>query len=320
LTKPPTPCRSLRCGLRIGPSRSSCRTLPRSKCSPTKADPFHLQDLNAADTEPHGNEASSEQRFLAPSALQLNRRFGRSKTMGAPISTHISVAVVAPGGGTGINSSVYASLGRQDGFSVNIIGQSRAPYDRYPTSWATEGAPPPNLETFAMDLQAQNCFDKADCLVFGSRGGQVVLPTLWNVCGAAIPPAIVINGGCAMGLPIPVRWPELAVTFLLLGGNDYFRGQMPENEYIADAQRRVPRASTSTAVLFVREMSHMPQAQLLTSILPTMIRAVTSWKSLGDPPLSDFCTLLASLRKGGWSGSLSYKVVSGDGWEVESFP
>merc|ERR1711920_363835 len=94
--------------------------------------------------------------------------------------------------------------------SVKILGESRAPYDRYPACWINKGAPPPNLETFALDLLAQNCLDDADCIVVGSRGGQVVLPTLWHACGKNTPPAIVVNGGCAMSLPTQVRWPESA--------------------------------------------------------------------------------------------------------------
>ena len=35
------------------------------------------------------------------------------------------------------------------------------------------------------------------CMVFGSRGGQVVLPELWAALGNKVPPSIVINGGAA---------------------------------------------------------------------------------------------------------------------------
>merc|ERR1712217_653979 len=118
-----------------------------------------------------------------------------------------------------------------------------------------------------------------NCLIFGSRGGQVVLPTLWQARGEDVPPAVVINGGCAMDLPIPVRWPNSAVTFLLLGGKDYFKGQFSMDAYVANSQRKVPPKNTTTAILLVHEMTHMPQTDLLIATLHHMIYAVTKWKS-----------------------------------------
>jgi hypothetical protein len=273
------------------------------------ADPFGLNDDSQSCAAPHSFDT-----------IQVSRPKRRSKTLGAELTKQVSVSVVAPGGGTGINSSVYSALAQKEGFSVSILGQSRAPYDRYPASWANEGCPPPNLETFGLELLAQNCFHNLDCLVVGSRGGQVVLPTLWAECGAAIPPAVVMNGGCAMGLPTPVCWPENAVTFLLLGGNDYFRGSVSVNEYLSDSQRRVPMANSTTAILLVNEMTHMPQAHLLASILHRMILAATSWKDTDQIPLDHFIAILSSLRKGGWSGKLSFKTTPGDAWETEAFP
>jgi len=240
--------------------------------------------------------------------------------MGAEPSSHVAVSVVAPGGGTGINSAVYAALGRKEGFSVEIVGQSRAPYDRYPASWANQGSPSPNLETFALDLVSRDCLESTDCLVVGSRGGQVVLPTLWQALGEDVPPAIVMNGGCAMGLPTPVHWPNTAATFLLLGGNDYFRGNLNMEDYLADAQNRVPEANVTTAIVLVREMLHMPQAELLNAILLHMIRAITSWKSSDCVPLDELHIILGNLRRGGWSGKLTYKTGRGKAWKTETFP
>jgi hypothetical protein len=291
----------------IRPMGPTCHTVTHSSFATQYADPFHLNDATPTGLDD-------------PDTLQPRRRYRRSKTLGAEISTDISVSVVAPGGGTGINSSVYASLGRKDNISLNYLGHSRAPYDRYPESWDEEGGPPPNLETFALDVVAQNRLDNVDCLVAGSRGGQVVLPTLWKMMGVDVPPAVVMNGGCAMSLPSPVQWPEDAVTFLLLGGHDYFKGQRTIGEYLEDTQRRVPRANATTAILLVHEMTHMPQAPLLAAILYRMIRAVTSWKSSGCVPFDSFRTILTSLLKGGWSGMLSFKTAPGDGWEIESFP
>ncbi|CAK0849158.1 unnamed protein product [Prorocentrum cordatum] len=74
-------------------------------------------------------------------------------------------------------------------------GSSRAPYDRYPPHWQ-DGSPPPNLESFASDLVASDAVGATDVLVFGSRGGQVVLPEFWRQCGPEVPPCFVMNGGC----------------------------------------------------------------------------------------------------------------------------
>jgi hypothetical protein len=273
--------------------------------------------------EQAGSAEASQQETIASSvdAGGVRRRTRRSKTLGAEIMKEMFVSVVGPGGGTGINASVYAALAKKEGFSVNILGQSRAPYDRYPASWAKEGgAPAPNLESFALDLLNDRSIENVDCLVVGSRGGQVVLPTFWEGRGAAVPPTVVMNGGCAMNLPTVVHWPETAVSFLLLGGQDYFRGQLSIVEYMKDAQRRVPDANSTTAILLVNEMTHMPQAQLLTAILHLMIRAATSWKRSGDIPMDDFQTILRNLRKGAWSGNLSFKSGSGDVWQHEAFP
>jgi len=219
-----------------------------------------------------------------------------------------------------MNASVYSTLARKQGFSVDILGQSRAAYDRYPTSWANDGCPPPNLETFALDLATKGCIQKTDCLVVGSRGGQVVLPTLWQALGSEVPPAVIMNGGCAMGLPTPVHWPSSAVSFLLLGGADYFRGQMDMREYLADARSHVPESNETTAILLVHEMVHMPQSELLTAILPHMLRAVTSWNATADIPLDEFHSILENLRRGGWSGKFTYKTDKGDAWETQAFP
>jgi hypothetical protein len=219
-----------------------------------------------------------------------------------------------------MNAAVYEGLQRKHGVAVNILGQSRAPYDRYPAAWANDGAPAPNLETFALDLAGNGCLEKTDSLVVGSRGGQVVLPTLWQARGDDVPPTVVMNGGCAMGLPMPVLWPENAVTFLLLGGQDYFRGQLGVDQYLADAAQRVPSANTTTAILLVHQMVHMPQSDLLTAVLLPMMRAVKSWKSSGQIPLNEFCIILENLCKGSWSGKLTYKIADGDSWKTEAFP
>jgi len=296
------------------PARARCHTVMNMNfADPTDSLGLGMAGMTSPTNAPPAPPANNE-------ALRAHRRTHRSKTMGDMPSSHVTVSVVAPGGGTGINASVYQALGRKEDFTVNITGQSRAQYDRYPVAWGGDGAPAPNLESFAMDLAAQGILDSTDCLVVGSRGGQVVLPTLWRVKGDEVPPTVVMNGGCAMGLPIQVPWPDAAVSFLLLGGKDYFHGNMGMAEYLADAKSRVPVANETTAILLVHEMVHMPQADLLNAVLMHMIRAVTSWKSAGRVPIEEFKFILGNVRRGGWTGKLTYKTGPGDAWSTEAFP
>lgn len=229
------------------------------------------------------------------------------------------VAVIAPGGGTGINGAVYEELGKDPRFKLDIIGRSRAPYDCYPPAFQN-GAPAPNLESFANDVMSKGILEQTDCLVVGSRGGQVVLPTFWQLMGASVPPAVVINGGVAMGSPIPVVWPDSAVTFLLIGGQDYFRGDFSMEEHLEDAMRRVPKANCTTAILYVNEMPHMPQATLLRAVLPHMIQVVLAWKAGRKDSVSEqMSVILQALNKAGWSGRLVFKRSFRE-WEDIEFP
>lgn len=222
----------------------------------------------------------------------------------------LRLAVFAPGAGTHQNRTVYADMRRSGRFQLEELGRSRADYDRYPYPWA-QGVPAPNLESFTLDQLARNAFTPYDCLVFGSRGGQVGLPLVWQRLGANTPPAVVINGGCAMALPVPVHWPQQAVAFLLLGGRDYFRGKTAIEKYIAEAKSRVPAGNLTTAILHVNEMAHMPQTALLALVLPQMIQTVHASKELGITATNAFSDMLAALSQGGWTGLLSYKDKAG---------
>jgi len=230
----------------------------------------------------------------------------------------VSVAVVAPGAGTGFNRSAYTALERRSGLNVTIKGHSHAPYDCYPQTW-NSGHPAPNLETFAMDLIQEGIMEQNQCLVLGSRGGQVVLPALWAARGNSVPPSVVINGGCARDdLPAVPAWPDQAVTFLLIGGKDYFRGQLKIDEYLNSTMRNVPRQNTTTAILLVNDMVHMPQTSMLDSILRHLIMAAVSWKASSVPPQEEFNSIVNVLHKTNWSGRLVYKT-SENSWDDITF-
>lgn len=233
-----------------------------------------------------------------------------------PEVTH--VAVVSPGAGTGMNRVVFDTLRHSGRFSWTFVGRSRDVYDRYPESWPT-GCPAPNLMTFAKE----EVWPKlkrlgSQCLLCGSRGGQVVLPFLWQVLKSSAPPAIVINGGCAMALPESPKWPRQAVTFLLLGGQDYFRGDKTPEEYVERTKDCVPEENLSTAILYVEEMLHMPQAELLARVLPAMLWAIRKWRETSQLPLQELTWLLSTLRTSEWSGRLLWKRSTG-GWSDFTF-
>mmetsp|Transcript_163646 Transcript_163646/g.314331 ORF Transcript_163646/g.314331 Transcript_163646/m.314331 type:complete len:580 (-) Transcript_163646:226-1965(-) len=216
----------------------------------------------------------------------------------------LTVAVVAPGAGTGRNASVYKNLTEDQAFEVEVWGKSGATYDRYPAGWPT-GAEAPNLESFGLQVLSQGILPRCDCLIFGSRGGQVVLPSFWQERGSDVPPAIVINGGCAS--PSVCRlWPDEAVVFLLIGGKDYFSGGADAEKYMQSTKHCVPPASTTCAILFIREMEHMPQSSLLTSIIGHIIRALVNWKSSRVAPKQNFNEMMDALSTGAWSGCFSY--------------
>jgi len=251
----------------------------------------------------HAQQPRPSRSSITPTASpahQAQQQPSRSSAAGPA-----AVSVVAPGGGTGINREVYNELGQDPRFTVDIVGQSRAPYDCYPPEWS-HGGPPPNLASFADEVYRHGWVEKSDLFVFGSRGGQVVLPNLWQRLGDRMPPAVVINGGCAMNLPRRINWPDTAITFLLIGGQDNFRGKATVEEYIAETRKYVPVRNGTTAILYVSEMGHMPQAALLRVVLPIMLRALQSWKVRGATPKDEFRQLLAAVNKDGWSGRLMF--------------
>jgi len=230
----------------------------------------------------------------------------------------VSVSVVAPGAGTHANSHVYAAVAKQPSFSISFLGRSRAEYDRYPPSWP-EGCSEPNLGSFGQTLLAQGELEESDCLVFGSRGGQVVLPLFWKAYGPAVPPALVVNGGCAMKVPGGASWPDEAVTVLLLGGRDFFRGHATEPVYLDETKARVPEGNSTTAILYVREMEHMPQPPLFALVLGHLILVLRTWAiSSKQAPVAALDSLTEALSKHGWSGLLLYTRGPGQ-WTSGSF-
>lgn len=228
------------------------------------------------------------------------------------------IAVIGPGAGLNANQAVYHKLDHDARFRMHVLGQRGEKYDRYPEYW-DGGSASPNLESFATELLSQGTLEQADCILAGSRGGQVVVPCVWRALGDKVPPAVVINGGCAMTIPgPPVQWPVKAVTIIILGGADYFRGRLSGREYLSASTARVPQGNSSTAILYIREMEHMPQASLMQVILQPLLLAAIYWKASGRAPKHELRNIAQDLDGGKWSGYLTFLVGPGS-WEEVSF-
>ncbi len=141
-----------------------------------------------------------------------------------------------------------------------------------------------------------------DCLVCGSRGGQVTLPALW-LLGLRLP-CVVINGGCARE-SVGWTWPAGVPVVLLSGGDDFFnesRGSWAVGEpdphtdplqyqdclYLAELWAAVPPQSRpTTAILHLPGMGHRPDAELLASLLPALVEYASSRLSDTTKPTTD---------------------------------
>jgi len=258
-----------------------------------------------------GRESSSEDMVRLPTRARALSQPPPREDPAKKSSVCSKIVVIAPGAGMHQNGSVYLELGNEPSFQVHKIGHSQAKYDKYPPEWPG-GSNPPNLVSFAQDFLQHGSLDKADCLILGSRGGQVILPHLWERRGSLLPPTVVINGGCALKLPKPVQWPAEAVTFLLLGGKDHFcKGKQIET-HMGEIQSKVPKTNSTTAILYVNEMPHMPQGNLLGLVLPRMVRCNLAWRSSPTtPPAALFADLAEACGQLGYSGQLAFTVGPG---------
>eukprot|EP00434_Breviolum_minutum_P004901 symbB.v1.2.004324.t1/scaffold188.1/size279614/13 len=197
------------------------------------------------------------------------------------------VGVVGPGAGVG-------SIG-----NVEMVGRKGMPYDRYPDTWQS-GGPAPNLQSFGEDVVRIGVHRRVDCFLFGSRGGQVVLPILWQSLQNATPPRP------------PICWPERAVTVMLLGGQDFFRTGISRDEYLQRTLESVPDSNQTTAFLFVPEMKHMPQEQVARAALRHLIFAALAWI-----PLDHLGNAAEALLNEGFAGFLCFK--SARSWSRKYF-
>lgn len=181
----------------------------------------------------------------------------------------------------------------------------------------------------AADVPAESCMTPRDvshfdCLLCGSRGGQVTLVALWRL-GCRLP-CVVINGGCARA-EAGWAWPAGVPVVLLTGGDDFFnphRGSWEPGEsahdphddrhdplrysdraYVHDVWNAIPEHARSTAALVhVPSMGHHPDPALLSALLPKLVAWAAAGlapeaKPTGDGLQGKPCLLLSASSAGG---------------------
>eukprot|EP00933_Yihiella_yeosuensis_P071135 TRINITY_DN7932_c1_g3_i1.p1 TRINITY_DN7932_c1_g3~~TRINITY_DN7932_c1_g3_i1.p1 ORF type:complete len:583 (+),score=144.87 TRINITY_DN7932_c1_g3_i1:93-1841(+) len=248
----------------------------------------------------------------------LNMSGDAEKVPSNLIKKAAKISLIAPGGGLGSVGCVYSKLDADSRFQVDVVGRKGILYDAYPECWDC-GAPPPNLASFGADIVSMEVPEQTDCFICGSRGGQVVLPEIWRSYGNESPPSVVINGGCAMSLPgPPFEWPDLAVTVMLLGGQDFFKGSRSSKRYLDDTCKEVSPRNSSTILIYLPEMKHMPQLEILDVLMTPMVLAALSAKDLPleQGPLPLLREALGVLEVRGWGGHLRYTSAPGEWKEM----
>lgn len=119
---------------------------------------------------------------------------------------------------------------------------------------------------------------KLDCLVCGSRGGQVTLLALW-ARGLRLP-AVVINGGCARA-KVAWMWPAGVPVVLLTCGRDFFNEHKlkldGDKVYVHELWASVPPASKAhTAIVHLPLSEHHLADEVLRTLLPACVRYAAS--------------------------------------------
>ncbi|CAJ1428914.1 unnamed protein product [Effrenium voratum] len=120
-----------------------------------------------------------------------------------------------------------------------------------------------------------------------------------------------------MNLPGPkIAWPNQAVNILLLGGQDFFKGQKSSSEYLASTKKCIP-VNTRTAIIYVRQMQHVPQKALLQMVLRPLVLAAAAWQFSKINPEEQLRAVTNQLEMMNWSGALL--VLTAGAWKESTF-
>ena len=137
-------------------------------------------------------------------------------------------------------------------------------YDNYPVIWNSKNNPF-TLVDIVPDLILPKITSgiEPDVILCGSRGGQIILPTLWQY--GYNYPAVVINGDIVNYYKkTKQKFPDNLKLVLLVGGKDYFKNY----------DTIISQAPWQPGIFIVRDpvMSHMPNYNRLNKMLPAMIQ------------------------------------------------
>jgi hypothetical protein len=191
------------------------------------------------------------------------------------------IVIIIPGSSYFTLHQTYNNL--KNKYNVITVGHSclGTGYDRYPSLWK-KGTDDINLVSMVTDTEMinpitqnielgielciKNELEKGpiDCIVCGSRGGQVVLPTLWKL-GIDIP-CVITNAGC-IDSPCFHAYPISRVVFSTFG-KDYFHTKNPQISINA-----LQKCAKSSILVHSYFEQHLPNDEYYKNILPLMIEA-----------------------------------------------
>lgn len=217
--------------------------------------------------------SSQSTAVLAKDALERN----------IPCVAKQNIVVILPGSCYYTLKETYKKLEKY--YNLILVGHSCAGngYDRYPPFWAT-GTNDLNLidmttndEVFnpitgqtelGIEKRIRNILETTDvhCIVCGSRGGQVVIPTLWGL-GIDIP-SVVLNGGC-INSPCTSKYPSSRVV-LATFGKDYFPTKNPQISINAMYKHQ---SLKGTILAHFCYQNHRPDDKYFSIVLPYLVDA-----------------------------------------------
>lgn len=194
-----------------------------------------------------------------------------------------SIVIILPGSSYYTLKETYKELGKV--YNLILVGHSCPGdgYDRYPPFWAT-GTSNLNLidmttndEVFnprtrqaelGIEKQIRKVLQNSDvhCIVCGSRGGQVVIPTLWGL-GVNIP-SVVLNGGC-INSPCISKHPSSRIV-LATFGKDYFPTKNPQISINAIYKNQSLKGTILAHFTF---QNHRPDDKYFSIVLPYLVDA-----------------------------------------------
>jgi len=121
-----------------------------------------------------------------------------------------------------------------------------------------------------------------------------------------------------MRMPGPrVVWPQRAVTVMLLGGQDFFRGNDTADEYLNSMCSSIPAGNLTTAMLYLPKMGHIPQKEVLAACLVLLVRASLTWQLEPGRLPAEFAEAMAALEYIQFDGRLRYTTANG--WMERKF-